>query len=54
MRKILRDKRLRRHNDRDIWHISYLKYLPEETPEYVPRIVAAAIVVVHPAKFDLH
>jgi hypothetical protein len=35
---------------RDFWHLYRLKYLPEETREYVPKVLAAAIVLeVEPA-----
>ncbi len=54
MRRILREKKLRRRHERDFWHLYYLKLLPEETLEYVPRIVAAAIVGRNPAKFGLN
>lgn len=53
MRSILRDKKLRRHRERDFWYLYYMRYLPEETLEYVPRIIAAAIVGRNPQKFDL-
>lgn len=53
MRKILRDRKLRRRHERDFWNLYYLKLLPEETLEYVPRIVAAAIIGRNPAKYGL-
>lgn len=53
MRKILRDKKLRRRHERDFWNLYYLKLLPEETLEYVPRIIAAAIVGRNPEKYGL-
>lgn len=53
MRKILRDRKLRRRSEREFWHLYYLKLLPEETMEYVPRIVAAAIMGRRPAEFGL-
>jgi hypothetical protein len=30
---------------RDFWHLYRLKYLPQETREYVPKVLAAAIVL---------
>lgn len=54
MRQILREKKLRRRHDREFWHLYYLKLLPEETLEYVPRIIAAAIVGRNPSKFGLN
>jgi hypothetical protein len=30
---------------RDFWHLYRLKYLPDETREYVPKVLAAAIVL---------
>lgn len=53
VRQILHKKKLRRHRERDFWYLYYMKYLPEETREYVPRIIAAAIVGRNPDKFDL-
>jgi len=38
---------------RDFWHLYRLKLLPEETREYVPKILAAAIVCSHPEKYGL-
>lgn len=38
---------------RDFWHLYRLKLLPEETREYVPRILAAAIVCSHPERYGL-
>jgi hypothetical protein len=53
MRRILRERKLRRRSERDFWHLYYLKLLPEETLEYVPRIVAAAIIGRNPREFGL-
>jgi soluble lytic murein transglycosylase-like protein len=33
---------------RDFWHLYRLKYLPQETREYVPKVLAAAIVLGEP------
>jgi soluble lytic murein transglycosylase-like protein len=38
---------------RDFWHLYRLKLLPEETREYVPKILAAAIVCNNPEKYGL-
>ena len=38
---------------RDFWHLYRLKLLPEETREYVPKIIAAAIVCSTPEKYGL-
>ena len=38
---------------RDFWHLYRLKLLPDETREYVPKIIAAAIVCSHPEKYGL-
>ena len=38
---------------RDFWHLYRLKLLPEETREYVPKILAAAIVCSNPERYGL-
>jgi membrane-bound lytic murein transglycosylase D len=38
---------------RDFWHLYRLKLLPEETREYVPKVLAAAIVFENPEKYGL-
>ena len=38
---------------RDFWHLYRLKLLPEETREYVPKILAAAIACANPEKYGL-
>jgi membrane-bound lytic murein transglycosylase D len=38
---------------RDFWHLYRLKFLPEETREYVPKILAAAIACANPEKYGL-
>ena len=38
---------------RDFWHLYRQKRLPEETREYVPRVLAAAIVGSNPARYGL-
>jgi hypothetical protein len=53
MRKVLRDQKLRTRAERDFWHLYYLKLLPAETSEYVPKIIAVAIVGNNPREFGL-
>lgn len=42
-----------RREKRDFWHLYRLKKLPEETREYVPKVLAAAIVCGHPERYGL-
>jgi pSer/pThr/pTyr-binding forkhead associated (FHA) protein/soluble lytic murein transglycosylase-like protein len=42
-----------RKEKRDFWHLYRLKKLPEETREYVPRVLAAAIVCRNAKKLNL-
>lgn len=42
-----------RKDKRDFWHLYRLKLLPEETREYVPRVLAAAIVSKNAQKYGL-
>jgi soluble lytic murein transglycosylase-like protein len=42
-----------RKDKRDFWHLYRLKKLPEETLEYVPQILAAAILGNNPKKYGL-
>jgi len=42
-----------RKEKRDFWHLYRLKKLPEETREYVPKVLAAAIVCNDAEKFGL-
>ena len=42
-----------RKEKRDFWHLYRLKKLPEETREYVPKVLAAAIVCRNAKKLDL-
>ncbi len=41
------------YRKRDFWHLYRLKLLPEETREYVPKVLAAAIVLGNPQKYGL-
>jgi membrane-bound lytic murein transglycosylase D len=52
MRKILHEVGFRKEQ-RDFWHLYRLKKLPEETMEYVPQILAAAIICSDPKKYGL-
>lgn len=52
MRKILHDVGFRKQ-ERDFWHLYRLKKLPDETLEYVPQILAAAIISNNPQKYGL-
>ncbi len=36
---------------RDFWHLYRLKLLPDETREYVPAVIAAAIVMENPGRY---
>ena len=38
---------------RDFWHLYRLKKLPEETREYVPKVIAAAIVSMNAQRYGL-
>jgi membrane-bound lytic murein transglycosylase D len=42
-----------RKEKRDFWHLYRLKKLPEETREYVPKILAAAVVCNNPERYGL-
>jgi soluble lytic murein transglycosylase-like protein len=42
-----------RKDKRDFWHLYRLKLLPEETREYVPRVLAAAIISNNSQKYGL-
>ena len=52
MRRILHEVGFRKEQ-RDFWHLYRLKKLPEETMEYVPQILAAAIICNDPKKYGL-
>jgi pSer/pThr/pTyr-binding forkhead associated (FHA) protein len=52
MRRILHEVGFRKEQ-RDFWHLYRLKKLPEETMEYVPQILAAAIICSDPKKYGL-
>jgi len=42
-----------RKEKRDFWHLYRMKKLPEETREYVPKVLAAAIVSREAKKYGL-
>jgi soluble lytic murein transglycosylase-like protein len=39
------------YRKRDFWHLYRLKLLPEETRDYVPKVIAAAIILSNPDKY---
>ena len=53
LRQVARDPGGFRKDKRDFWHLYRLKLLPEETREYVPRVLAAAIICNSPQKYGL-
>jgi|SRR5471030_406889 soluble lytic murein transglycosylase-like protein len=52
LRRVLHDVGFRK-DQRDFWHLYRLKRLPAETMEYVPQILAAAIISNDPKKYGL-
>lgn len=42
-----------RHDTRDFWTMARNKLLPQETCNYVPQLVAAALIARHPEKYGL-
>ena len=42
-----------RKEKRDFWHLYRLKRLPAETLDYVPRVLAAAVVCGDPVRYGL-
>jgi membrane-bound lytic murein transglycosylase D len=53
LHQVARDPGGFRKDKRDFWHLYRMKLLPEETREYVPRVLAAAIVCNNPEKYGL-
>lgn len=53
LRQVAQDPGGFRKDKRDFWHLYRLKLLPEETREYVPRVLAAAIVAGNARKYGL-
>ena len=53
LHQIAQEKGGFRKEKRDFWHLYRMKKLPEETREYVPKVLAAAIVGHDPEKYGL-
>ncbi len=53
MRQVLCQYKLRTRAQRDFWNLYYMRYLPQETLDYVPRIIAASIIGHNPQRFGL-
>ncbi|MFT3912747.1 MAG: transglycosylase SLT domain-containing protein [Anaeromyxobacteraceae bacterium] len=53
LRDVAKEKDGFRKEKRDFWHLYRLKKLPEETRDYVPRVLAAAVVCGDPKKYGL-
>jgi len=53
LHQVARDPGGFRKDKRDFWHLYRMKLLPEETREYVPKVLAAAIVCNNPQKYGL-
>ena len=51
--QVARDPGGFRKDKRDFWHLYRLKLLPDETREYVPRVLAAAIIASNASKYGL-
>jgi membrane-bound lytic murein transglycosylase D len=45
------ERAIARHNTNDFWELVKYNTLPKETREYIPRLIAAAIVAKDPEKF---
>jgi soluble lytic murein transglycosylase-like protein len=53
LRQVAQEQGGFRKEKRDFWHLYALKKLPPETREYVPKILAAAIICRHPERYGL-
>src|SRR2546423_10665105 len=53
LRRELHDLRAYRKEERDFWRLYRLKRLSQETREYVPLVLAAAIVFSSPERYGL-
>ena len=53
LREVAKEKDGFRREKRDFWHLYRVKKLPEETRDYVPRVLAAAVVCGDPARYGL-
>jgi pSer/pThr/pTyr-binding forkhead associated (FHA) protein/soluble lytic murein transglycosylase-like protein len=51
--QVAREKDGFRKDKRDFWHLYRLRRLPQETMDYVPRVLAAAVVCGNPRKYGL-
>jgi membrane-bound lytic murein transglycosylase D len=47
------DRLIRRHDTKDFWQLRAYNTLPRETREYVPQLIAAAIIAKNPEKYGL-
>lgn len=47
------DRLIRRHDTKDFWELRSYSTLPRETREYVPQLIAAAIISKNPEKYGL-
>lgn len=47
------DRLIKRHDTNDFWELRAYNTLPRETREYVPQLIAAAIIAKDPAKYGL-
>ncbi len=47
------DRLIRRHDTKDFWQLRTYNTLPRETREYVPQLIAAAIIAKDPEKYGL-
>ncbi len=47
------DRLMKKHDTRDFWQLRTYKTLPRETREYVPRLIATAILSKNPEKYGL-
>jgi membrane-bound lytic murein transglycosylase D len=45
---------IRRTGSRDFWTLSRLGYLPRETRNYVPKLIAAALIAKQPERYGLY
>lgn len=45
------ERAIEKHNTNDFWELSKYNALPRETREYIPKLIAAAIIAKDPAKF---
>ncbi len=53
LHEIAQEKDGFRKEKRDFWHLYRLKRLPAETMDYVPRVLAAAVICNDPARYGL-